>query len=82
MVAMKRLKDPPTWLKVATTLEKPPTPTHRRITRMAITLDLLRDDLGSWKQSQKLIHTALFKSKANNRHQDFVNPTAALEDCW
>ena len=22
-----RLKDPPTWLKVATTLEKPPTPT-------------------------------------------------------
>ena len=23
-----RLKDPPTWLKVATTLEKPPTPTH------------------------------------------------------
>ena len=26
--SIKRLKDPPTWLKVATTLEKPPTPTH------------------------------------------------------
>ena len=25
---INRLKDPPTWLKVATTLEKPPTPTH------------------------------------------------------
>ena len=24
----ERLKDPPTWLKVATTLEKPPTPTQ------------------------------------------------------
>ena len=28
VVAIKRLKDPPTWLKVATTLEKPRTPTH------------------------------------------------------
>ena len=28
VVAKNRLKDPPTWLKVATTLEKPPTPTH------------------------------------------------------
>ena len=27
-VAIKRLKDLPTWLKVATTLEKPATPTH------------------------------------------------------
>ena len=26
--ALKRLKDPPTWLKVTTTLEKTPTPTH------------------------------------------------------
>ena len=26
-----RLKDPPTWLKVATTLEKPPTPTHNKV---------------------------------------------------
>ena len=25
-MAIKRLNDPPTWLKVATTLEKPPTP--------------------------------------------------------
>ena len=25
---IKRLKDPPTWLKVATTFEKPPNPTH------------------------------------------------------
>ena len=30
VVAIKRLKDLPTWLKVATTLEKPPTPTHIR----------------------------------------------------
>ena len=29
--AIKRLKDPPTWLKVATTLEKPPIPTHHGI---------------------------------------------------
>ena len=29
-MAINRLKDPPTWLKVATTLEMPPTPTHRR----------------------------------------------------
>ena len=28
VMAIKRLKDPPTWLGVATTLEKPPTPTH------------------------------------------------------
>ena len=28
VVAINRLKDLPTWLKVATTLEKPPTPTH------------------------------------------------------
>ena len=28
VVAINKLKDPPTWLKVATTLEKPPTPTH------------------------------------------------------
>ena len=28
MVVIKRLKDLPTWLKVATSLEKPPTPTH------------------------------------------------------
>ena len=28
LVAIKRLKDPPTWLKVVTTLERPPTPTH------------------------------------------------------
>ena len=27
-MAINSLKDPPTWLKVATTLEKPPTPTH------------------------------------------------------
>ena len=27
VVAKNRLKDLPTWLKVATTLEKPPTPT-------------------------------------------------------
>ena len=27
-MAINKLKDPPTWLKVATTLEKPPTPTH------------------------------------------------------
>ena len=27
-VAIKRLKDPPTWLKMATTLEKPPTLTR------------------------------------------------------
>ena len=30
---IKRLKDPPTRLKVATTLEKPPTPTHRNIVK-------------------------------------------------
>ena len=29
----KRLEDPPAWLKVATTLEKPPTPTHRYFMR-------------------------------------------------
>ena len=30
VVAIKRLKDPPTWMKVATTLEKSqPTPTQR-----------------------------------------------------
>ena len=28
VVAINRLKDPPTWLKVATTLETPPIPTH------------------------------------------------------
>ena len=28
VVAIKRLKDPPTWLMVATTLEKTPTPTQ------------------------------------------------------
>ena len=28
MVAINKLKDPPTWLKVGTTLEKPPTSTH------------------------------------------------------
>ena len=28
VVAINRLKDPPTWLKVATTFEKPPTLTH------------------------------------------------------
>ena len=28
VVAIKRLKDLPTWLKVAITLEKAPTPTH------------------------------------------------------
>ena len=28
VVAITRLKDPPTWLKMTTTLEKPPTPTH------------------------------------------------------
>ena len=28
VVAMNRLKNPPTWLKMVTTLEKPPTPTH------------------------------------------------------
>ena len=28
VMAMNRLKDPPQWLKVTTTLEKPPTPTH------------------------------------------------------
>ena len=27
-MAIRRLKDPPTWLKVATNLEKLPTPTH------------------------------------------------------
>ena len=34
VVAIKRLKDPPTWLKVATTLEKPSTPTHDNILKM------------------------------------------------
>ena len=28
MVVIKGLKDPLTWLKVVTTLEKPPTPIH------------------------------------------------------
>ena len=28
MVAMNKSKDPATWLKVATTLKKPQTPTH------------------------------------------------------
>ena len=32
-MAKNRLKDPPTWLKVATTLEKPPAPTHDIETR-------------------------------------------------
>ena len=31
VVAINRLKDPPTWLKVATTLEKPPITNHREI---------------------------------------------------
>ena len=43
---------------------------------MTITLDL-ENDFGSWKQIQKLIHTTSIKSKANNRHIDIVNPTAA-----
>ena len=30
---INRIKDPPTWLKVATILEKPPTPTHPTTTR-------------------------------------------------
>ena len=36
VVAKNRLKDPPTWLKVATTLERPPTPTHFHIMRYDI----------------------------------------------
>ena len=36
MVAINRLMDPPTWLKVAITLEKPPTPTHTNSKRLAI----------------------------------------------
>ena len=31
----KRLKDPPTWLKVVITLEKPPAPTHKTSWRPA-----------------------------------------------
>ena len=45
----------------------------KRITRMSMTLDC-ENDLGSLKQSQKLIRTTLLKSKANN-------PTADLRDC-
>ena len=33
VVAENRLKDPPTWLKVATTLEKPATPTNLSLVR-------------------------------------------------
>ena len=33
VVAIKWLKDPPPWLKVPTTLEKPPTPTYIYIQR-------------------------------------------------
>ena len=48
---------------------------------MTITLDL-DGDLGSRKQSQKLIPTALFRLKPNNQHLDFANRTAAdMEDC-
>ena len=36
VVAIKRIKNLPTWLKVATTLENPPTPTH-------LTLAVLND---------------------------------------
>ena len=43
---------------------------------MTITLDL-DGDLGSWKQYQKLIPTALFRLKPNNQHLDFANLTAA-----
>ena len=32
VVAIKRLKDPPPWLKVATTLKKPPTPEQENLT--------------------------------------------------
>ena len=44
--------------------------------KMTITLDL-DGDLGPWKQSQKLIPTALFRLKANNQHLNFANITAA-----
>ena len=40
VVAINRLKDPPTWLKVATTLEKPPTPTHWPLGEVAVILDV------------------------------------------
>ena len=46
---------------------------------MSISLDL-EDDLGSWKQFQKLIKKTSFKLKADNGHIDFVNPTADLRD--
>ena len=36
MVVINRLKDPPTWLKVATTLEKLPTPTHNFHSRKSL----------------------------------------------
>ena len=48
---------------------------------MTITLDL-DGDIGSWKQSKKLIPTALFRLKPNNQHLDFANLTAAdMKDC-
>ena len=34
-MAINRLKDPPTWLKVATTLENPLTPTHVSLDRLS-----------------------------------------------
>ena len=36
VVTMKILKDLPTWLKVATIIEKPPTPTHCKTRRNGI----------------------------------------------
>ena len=38
VVAMNRLKDWPTWLKVATTSEKPPTPAHSLSSRETVTI--------------------------------------------
>ena len=43
---------------------------------MTITLDL-DGDLGSRKQYQKLIPTALFRFKPTNQHLDFADVTAA-----
>ena len=34
-MAINRLKDPPTWLNVATTLENPLTPTHRKMNELS-----------------------------------------------
>ena len=36
VVAIHKSKEPPTWLNVATTLEKPPTPTHVHIRGLTV----------------------------------------------